>query len=182
MGNREDKILNHGYRVALLAKELGKTIGLSEKEIEHIYITGLNHDIGKQYLDIKILNKKGVLTEREKIYIKMHVLLSTSTAIEKKMDVYIVKGISHHHENFDGTGYPYNLKGNEIPIQSRILRIVDEYDNLMMDTFFGKGLRKQKAIKTMDKDIHKFDQDIYLEFKKMIDNYDIYSSELKAVN
>ncbi|MEJ8554685.1 HD-GYP domain-containing protein [Tepidibacter sp. Z1-5] len=182
MVNREDEILNHGYRVALLAKELGKVVGLSKKEIEYIYITGLNHDVGKKYLDIKILNKKGVLTEREKIYIKMHVLLSTSTAIEKKMDIYIVKGISHHHENFDGTGYPYNLKGDEIPIQSKILRIVDTYDNLMMNTFGGKVLKKQNAIEIMDKDIHKFDRNIYLKFKKMIKNHNIYSSELKAVN
>lgn len=183
MVNREDKILNHGYRVAVLAKKLAEIIGLSKEEVEHIYIAGLSHDVGKEYLDIEILNKKGVLTEREKIYRKMHVLLSTSKAIEKRMDVYIIKGISHHHENFDGTGYPYNLKGNEIPIQSRILRIVDVYDNLMMDTFLGEGLSQRESIEIMEKNIDKFDKKIYMEFKKMIDTYNIYSSELKvAIN
>ncbi|WP_187296256.1 HD-GYP domain-containing protein [Tepidibacter mesophilus] len=180
--NRENKILDHGYRVALLSKKLGQTMELSEEEIDYIYMAALNHDIGKQYLDIKILNKKGEITEREKIYIKMHVLLSTSKAIEKQMDVYIVKGISHHHENFDGTGYPYNLKGYEIPLQSRIIRIVDTYDNLMMGTCFGEGLRREKVIEIMDKDISKFDKDIYLKFRKMIENHDGYLSELKTAN
>ncbi|SHH26592.1 HD-GYP domain-containing protein [Tepidibacter thalassicus] len=179
---KKEQIIEHGYRVASLAKKLAQKIGLSEKEIDYIYLVGLNHDMGKKYLDFKILNKKEMITQKEDVYKKMYVLLSTSIAIEKKMPLYVIKGIMHHCENFDGTGYPYNLKGYKIPIQSRIIRIIDAYDTLMTDNCLNKNFDIQKIIEIMDEEVNNFDINIYLKFKEMLEVDSRNLKKLKVIN
>lgn len=121
-------MISHSYQVAYLAKEIGKKIKLSEEELEQIYFAALLHDIGKVYLDSDILNKKGSLTEDEYNHIKEHSDYGYNIVKNVPGLYQISLFVRHHHERYDGTGYPDKLKGDEIPIESRIICVADAVD------------------------------------------------------
>ncbi len=139
----------HSYRVSKLCESMGKALGLSEDDIKELKTVGLLHDIGKIAIEENILNKKEKLTEEEWEEIKRHPeigyrILSTVNDMSE-MSEYVLA----HHERWDGIGYPKGLKGEEIPLQSRIITIADSYDAMISERSYRDALPEEVAIKEL---------------------------------
>lgn len=124
--NRREEL--HSRRVSVLGVRLAESLGMNAKEIAELRTIGLLHDIGKIAIDESVLNKEGRLTELEWEAIKRHPetgwrILGTVGELGE-LALYVLS----HHERIDGTGYPQGLRGDEIPLQSKIIAIVDAYD------------------------------------------------------
>jgi uncharacterized domain HDIG len=143
------KSFHHRERVAELAAIIAEKLNLGVKTQNDIVLAAYLHDIGKLKLDPNILNKPGKLTPEEYNHIKTHVLHSADYAIEHGFNAKIVGYIRHHHENYDGSGYPNSLQGNDIPIGARIIRVADFYDALTNDRVYRKKFSREEAIKVM---------------------------------
>lgn len=131
---------DHSTRVAEMAYILGRILGISEEELELIYIAGDLHDIGKIGVPDIILNKPDKLENDEWMVMKKHSdigynILSKSNAFEE-----ISKIVLHHHERWDGHGYPEGLKEEEIPLASRILAVCDSVDAMKSDRPYRKSI------------------------------------------
>ncbi len=136
----------HSMRVTLYSLALAKTLNLSDDLLEEIETTGLLHDIGKIAIPEKILLKPGKLTDEEYEIIKSHPELGERLVegIEKlKM---ISSWLKSHHERYDGKGYPDGLKGEEIPISSRIIAIADTYDAMTSTRAYRSALSHEEAM------------------------------------
>lgn len=136
----------HSERVKLLSVELGKYIGLDFKEIELLEHAAILHDIGKIGIDNFILQKQGKLTAKEYSLIKTHPLIGDDILGPIDTLEGVRKTIIQHHERYDGNGYPYGLRGDEISLKARILSVVDTFDAMMTDRPYRKAL-SFKAIK-----------------------------------
>ncbi len=122
----------HLHRMSLYSRALAEAIGLSEEEAEVIELSSPLHDIGKIGIPDSILLKKGPLDEQELKSMRRHPLIGYEI-LENSPSKYLQKGgeiALAHHERFDGTGYPYNLKGADIPLAARIVAIADVFDAL----------------------------------------------------
>ena len=148
---RDSYTRGHSERVAFFAKRIAQEMGLSEKEVNAIYIAGLLHDIGKIGIPDSILLKPGKLSDEEYEIIKLHPVLSHE--LLKHIDVLrdSLPGIKYHHERWDGSGYPEGLKGEEIPLQARILAVADSFDAMTSDRIYRKGISKPEAVNRLKK-------------------------------
>lgn len=155
------KATTHSRRVSKLCEALGIAMGLPQSEINKLRISGLLHDIGKNSIDKRIINKPGPLTEQEWDLIKMHPtigyrILSSSPKMKE-----IAKYVLYHHERFDGLGYPIGLMQDEIPLISRIISVADAYDAMINQRSYRKTLSIDEAIQELLKNKGKqFDPDI----------------------
>ncbi|MHB8072251.1 HD domain-containing phosphohydrolase [Desulfosporosinus fructosivorans] len=136
----------HSYRVSALCEKMGRALGLPVGKVEELKTLGLLHDIGKIAIDVNILNKPGKLTVDEWEQITRHPeigyrILSTVEDMSE-MAEYVLA----HHEKWDGSGYPKRLKAKEIPLQSRIIAIVDAYDAMTSERSYRSPLLKETAI------------------------------------
>lgn len=140
----------HSERVRLLSVELGKSLNLDFKELELLEHAAILHDIGKIGIDNFVLQKQGRLTSREYGLVKTHPLIGDEILgpIENLGDVR--KTIIQHHERYDGTGYPYGLRGEEISLTSRILSVVDTFDAMMTDRPYRKALLLKHVIDELE--------------------------------
>lgn len=138
----------HGHieRVSNLSMVLGRKLGLNEKELEALKYGGILHDIGKIAVPVEILNKPGRLNEEEWEVMKSHSLVGYQIGLplEKNLGP-ALDVIRYHHEKMDGSGYPDNLKGEDIPIFARIVAVTDSYDALITDRPYRKGMFRKEA-------------------------------------
>lgn len=118
---------------------------------ENIYISGLLHDIGKIAIPEKILNKTGHLTEEEYEIMKKHTIKGAEMIRPLNLPKDCVDGIKHHHERFDGAGYPDGLIGGAIPITAAIMAVADSYDAMTSSRPYRKGMKKEDALKEIEK-------------------------------
>ena len=118
----------HSERVARIAVELGREIGLGGDDLGDIYLTGLLHDIGKIGIRDDVLRKPGKLTPEEQDHIQQHVTIGYSILAELRQIRNLLPGVLYHHERYDGKGYPDGLAGENIPLLARILAVADAYD------------------------------------------------------
>lgn len=135
----------HSDRVALYAKRLAIEIGLSSQQCKQIYTTGLLHDIGKIGVPDSVLGKPGRLTDEEFELIKQHPTLGYKILRDLQHLDYTLGGVLHHHEHYDGTGYPKRLAGDDIPLFGRILAVADAYDAMTSDRPYRDGMPTDKA-------------------------------------
>ena len=144
----------HSTRVADTSCALGSLLGLKERDLECLHIAAHLHDIGKIGVPDHIIHKNGRLTENEWILMKEHTLIGYN--ILKKADSLksIAQIILHHHENYNGSGYPHKLKDEEIPFNSRIIAVCDSIDAMLTDRPYRKKLSynlcKQEIIKNSE--------------------------------
>jgi len=134
----------HSERVRFLSLELGRHIGLDFKELEILEQASILHDIGKIGIESFILQKQGKLTPNEYSMIKAHPLIGEEILgpIDNLTEVRQI--IIQHHERYDGKGYPYGLKGDELSLKAKILSVVDTFDAMMSDRPYRKALSLQK--------------------------------------
>ncbi|PKM65761.1 MAG: diguanylate cyclase [Firmicutes bacterium HGW-Firmicutes-2] len=159
----------HSRRVSELSKILGKAIHLSEEKIKEIEMVGLLHDIGKIGVDENILNKTGRLTEEEYEAVKQHPeigfrILNTSNEM-LRLSNYVL----YHHERWDGKGYPTGIKGDNIPIQSRIIAIVDTFDAITSERPYRPARSIEMALEELKENAGtQFDPYLVMAFVKAI--------------
>lgn len=137
---------NHSKNVARYAVSLGKSLGLSEKELSSIRYGAVLHDIGKIGIPDVILNKPGQLSEDEYKIIMGHPSIGASILapidfLQDSRDI-----VQHHHERYDGGGYPFGLKGESIPFAARVVGIADSWDAMTSDRSYRHALRREKAV------------------------------------
>ncbi|MFC1806833.1 HD domain-containing phosphohydrolase [Candidatus Omnitrophota bacterium] len=161
---------------AVIAKELEKLIPdvkFNQQIYDNLHIAALLHDVGKIGISDKILNKQDSLTGEEEAELKRHAIIGESILQPIKEIGGAFDLIRHHHENFDGTGYPDGLKGKEIPVVSRIIAVANTYDTMISDRPHRKALRRSVAIKEIkDKAGTQFDPIVVEAFIKTLKNSD----------
>ena len=140
----------HVDRVAGLAVAVGEKMGLSEDELEALRYGGALHDVGKIRIPEAILNKPGALDPDEWKIMQSHAEAGCKICMPLKKTLGPALGIiRHHHEKLDGSGYPDGLKGEQIPMITRIMAVVDIYDALITDRPYRKGLGKEKTFEIL---------------------------------
>ncbi|MGH8491871.1 MAG: HD-GYP domain-containing protein [Moraxellaceae bacterium] len=171
LGERDLCTAEHSDRVEALALELGKAVGLSSLELHQLAYVARLHDIGKIGIPDNVLLKPGRLDASEMQEMKTHpergykILL----AIEDS-DLGIAKGVLHHHETFDGLGYPHGLKGEDIPHASRIVALADCYDAMASDRPYHQGRSHEDIISIMfERSSAKFDPWLSGKFLSVIE-------------
>jgi len=128
----------HSIRVANMAYNLGKALGMTEKELKVIYIAGDLHDIGKIGVPDNVLNKPSKLEFDEWKLMKKHCDIGYNILSKVNTFKDISQIVLYHHERWDGKGYPEGLKEEEIPFESRILAICDSIDAMKSDRIYRK--------------------------------------------
>lgn len=159
----------HSHKVSALCESFSRVLGLTEGETEELRTVGLLHDIGKIAIDESILKKQEKLTQDEWEEIKRHPeigyrLLSTVNDMSE-MAQYVLS----HHEKWDGSGYPKSLKGEEIPLQSRIIAIADAYDAMTSERNYRIALSQAGALQELQKNAgSQFDPELIKVFIEQI--------------
>jgi HD-GYP domain-containing protein (c-di-GMP phosphodiesterase class II) len=143
----------HAKRVREYSCAIANHLGLSKEQVSDISTAALLHDIGKIGISTEILNKPGKLTEEEFTVIKLHPTY-TKTILEKISGFYVIAKYAYsHHENYNGTGYPRGLKGDEIPFESQIIQVADAYDAMTSERAYRKALSSKVALEVIRKEI-----------------------------
>lgn len=144
---------NHSLSVAKASLELGEKTGLKGMEMENLAYAALLHDIGKMKINKTIIQKDGVLTEKERRIIRLHPLYGAKQIYPKDIFPADVRtGILMHHENYNGTGYITKFHGREIPVIARIIRITDSYDAMQDDRPYQKHREKEEILQILEEE------------------------------
>ncbi|QJB56951.1 HD-GYP domain-containing protein [Pseudodesulfovibrio sp. zrk46] len=140
---------NHSEEVAVMAQTIGQQMGLSAKQADILHVAGHLHDIGKVGIQDSILKKRGPLTKSEFNIIKRHPEIGAqimAPVLPFSGKNGIVKMILHHHERFDGKGYPHGLKGHEIPLGARIIAVADSLSAMLQHRPYRKAMSYEQAL------------------------------------
>ncbi len=161
--------LRHGISVSNLAYAVAKELALPEEQCYDLAIAGILHDIGKLKLTGYIDGReRDPLVIEELKYVRMHSTLGYEELKDQGYSDFILKSILYHHENYDGSGYPENLAGEEIPIGARILRVCDVYCALTSDRPYRKAFDRETAIELMIEEVKNFDMRVFLAFQRVV--------------
>jgi putative two-component system response regulator len=139
----------HTQRVAEAARRLGERLGLPQAALDALYRGGIIHDIGKIGVSESILLKGGPLNSHEWSRMQAHPIIGEGIVAPLKSGTSLLPIIRHHHERFDGQGYPDGLCGDQIPILARIVCVCDAYDALVNDRPYRAGLGRDEAIEIL---------------------------------
>lgn len=146
--------IHHSERTAQLAVMIGQALDLLDAQLEDLELAALLHDIGKLGIPESIRSKAGQLTEAEFFLMQQHPEIGWK--IMQRMNGAITKtvrlAIYHHHENYDGSGYPGKLKGEAIPLEARIIRIADTFDAITHSRGIRVPLSLLEALEIMEND------------------------------
>lgn len=151
LGERDFVTEGHARRLEELCLKIGKKIDLSRKQLLNLSLLAQVHDIGKVGIPDRILFKEGLLDESERKIMQLHCEKGYRIAVSSANLPEIADLILKHHENWDGSGYPLGIKGEEIPIECRILAIADAYDAMTSDRPYRKATSSQNAIEELKK-------------------------------
>jgi response regulator RpfG family c-di-GMP phosphodiesterase len=135
----------HSERVCYYSDFISKHLSFSPKERSELQIASYLHDIGKIGISNRFINKKGTLTPTDWAIIKQHTKKSIELLIPLNLSSNILSYIQHHHERYDGAGYPDGLAGEQIPLGARIIAISDSYDSMTSDRPYRKPLTNGDA-------------------------------------
>jgi putative nucleotidyltransferase with HDIG domain len=142
---RDRYTAGHSAAVAIYARDIARRLGLSESEQELVHLCGLVHDVGKIGLAAGLLEKPGALTLEERRQMEQHSVIGER--ILRNVDDYglIAAVVRHHHERYDGLGYPDNLAGDEIPLLARIIAVADSYNAMTSDRPYRDAMPSRVA-------------------------------------
>ncbi|MFC1913791.1 diguanylate cyclase [Chloroflexota bacterium] len=143
---RDPSTIDHSKKVSEYALTIADSLNLSPKDKNRLEICALLHDVGKLGINDAILNKPGKLNEKEWEVVKNHPQLGTSIASRAPQLAPCLPGILHHHERYDGMGYPKGLKGDDIPLDARILAIADAFAAMTLPRPYATTLSQEEAL------------------------------------
>ena len=140
----------HSERVSKYAQLIGAELGFSAEEQEHLLYAGLLHDVGKIGVADAILNKPGKLTPLERQMIQEHPVIGANIIETVHSLSCIVDDVRHHHERYDGRGYPVGLDSEDIPLRSRVLAVADTFDAMTTDRVYRRALSVDFTIEEIE--------------------------------
>ena len=143
---KDPQTCGHSVRVAIYAAVVAEGLELTPREREEVYLSGLLHDVGKIGVPEEIFHKSTSLTEEEFDLVKRHPDHGWKILHRLEDLQHILPGVVHHHESFDGSGYPDQIAGEDIPLVASILAAVDAYDALTSDRPYRKGKSHMDAM------------------------------------
>ena len=173
MHEKSHETQEHAERLTYLSKELGKKMKLTQQELDELELVATLHDIGKVGIDDRILNKPGKLNEEEWIEMRKHSEVGYRIAMSSPDLVQIADDILSLHERWDGNGYPQGIEGEEIPLLSRIVQVVDAFDAMTEDRAYRKAMSEKEAAQELRRNAGtQFDPVIVKQFlEKVLPNY-----------
>ncbi|MEZ6190295.1 MAG: HD-GYP domain-containing protein [Phycisphaerales bacterium] len=176
----------HSERVALIARQLAEAAGLPAQTVERVYLSGLVHDVGKIGVPEAVLTKPGKLTDEEYELVKKHPEIGARIleGIRQMRD--LIPGVLHHHESWDGRGYPHGLAGRDIPLFGRIIGLADAFDAMSSDRTYRNAMPMHKVLDEVRRCSGKqFDPDLVdvfvgLDFTQYLDTIEKHHDRLKV--
>lgn len=169
LDKRDTYTEGHSIRVAEIAKKIGLKLRLKRKEIEALYQAGLLHDIGKIGIPDSILKKDSALTIEERNIIREHCIIGELVLKDVEVLNDLIPAIKHHHERYDGLGYPSEIAHDAIPLFARILCVADSFDAMTSQRSYNKSKSHSDALIELEKcSGSQFDPKIVSHFKTIM--------------
>jgi HD-GYP domain-containing protein (c-di-GMP phosphodiesterase class II) len=148
---RELNAAGHGEMVSRYAEIIGRAIGMTPDQVADLQYAARVHDVGKIFVPERILNKLHPLSDDEFYFVKLHTRVGAEIVGTLPHSEALREAIAHHHEAFDGSGYPGGLRGEQIPLWGRILLIADSYVNMTTDRSYGPAKTSEQALTDLEK-------------------------------
>ena len=176
--------MHHALEVSNMAVLISKELGKDEKFCDDIAVAGVLHDIGKLRVNRYVYSDESddTLVVEQMKYVRMHSAYSRDILRDENYPENIIEAVYHHHENYDGTGYPANLAGEKIPFGARILRICDVYCALTSDRPYRSAFTQEQAMELMAEEVKNFDLKMFLAFQRVIHSGSRKAIELSDVD
>lgn len=173
------KEIAHGIRVSNLAYRVGRQLELPEDICYQLAVAGLVHDIGKlEIMKYMYSRKEGAPLHVEELrYVRTHPALGYAILNEEGYSSEITQWVLYHHENYDGSGYPSNKSGEEIPLGARILRVCDVYTALTTTRSYREAFDSETAVHLMIDEVKNFDMKVFLAFQEVIHEEELPEEE-----
>lgn len=146
MEAKDQYVRGHSEHVAELAKKIGQELGLSDKDVNNLWLAGIVHDVGKVGIAGEILNKPVPLSKYELQLVQSHVEISLEVIEKSSFPSEIRPFVAQHHERLDGSGYPRQLKGNEVVLGGRILAVADVFDAMTAQRPYRLAFTEEETI------------------------------------
>ena len=163
-------LTDHQFRVADVCFKIADRIGMSSEEKYFLAQEALLHDIGKFFVSEDLLMKKGPLKEEEYKKIKDHAILGAEYLERKHFAEGIIRAVRHHHERYDGQGYPDGLKGEKIPINSRIIAVADAFDAMTYGRDYKTPMSQNRVLRELEANaLSQFDPNVVRAFKSLLE-------------
>lgn len=161
---------NHSQRLAELALAVAEEMGLSEEQKEHLHWAALLHDIGKIGIPDKVLRKPGPLSPEEWALMKQHPAIGAEILRKVQGLRPVARIIAAHHERWDGSGYPQGLRGEDIPLEARILAVVDSYSAMIDERIYHPAIPHEEALEEIRRNAGKlYDPRVVETFFKVLE-------------
>lgn len=163
--------LEHGIYVSCLVRDLARELALDENIVYQMQIAGMLHDIGKLKLTNYLYGNEEIespLVIEEMKYVRMHPMLSYEILKRYGYNGFILESVRYHHEDYDGSGFPSNLVGDEIPLGARMIRVCDVFAALTTDRPYRRRFEIDEAVSLMIDEIKHFDMRIFLAFERVV--------------
>jgi len=168
----------HSERVCRFSVLLARELGLPEDEVENVKHAALLHDIGKIGMSERILRKEGGLTAAEYAMVQEHPAVGAQILSPVRAFAPCMAGVRHHHERYDGMGYPDGLKGEDIPVTARIILIADTFDSITSDRSYRRARTAEYAVKQLRANAgRQFDPRCVEAFLRLLAQRKIYREE-----
>lgn len=170
----------HGIEVSRLAGKLARELRLDNEFCHDIEVAGMLHDIGKLRASTYLYGgEENTLNVEKMRYVRMHAKAGYEVVKSEGYPDRVCEMILHHHENYDGTGYPDNLIGDNIPLGARILRVCDVFVALTSDRPYRKAFDSKTAVELLIEEVRHFDMKIFLPFQSIV-HEEIQARELRG--
>lgn len=165
---RDPGLAGHHQRLGDHARNFALRLGYSAADAATFKLSAEIHDIGKMAIPETILNKVSRLTPTELMMIKQHAPIGHELISPLGLEQSVLDAVLHHHENYDGTGYPAGIGGKEIPVFARMMRVCDSFDAITEDRPYHQGVSWREALDIMERDERFYDRELLQEFANMI--------------
>ena len=164
--------MHHALEVSNMAVLISKELGKDEKFCDDIAVAGVLHDIGKLRVNRYVYSDESddTLVVEQMKYVRMHSAYSRDILRDANYPENVIEAVYHHHENYDGSGYPDGLKGTDIPEMSRILRTCDVFSALITNRSYRKAFDKKTAMAIMIDEVEDYDMEVFLAFQRVFND------------
>jgi len=167
---KDPALAEHQGRTSATAQRFATSIGCSEVETESLVLGLSLHDFGKLLIPDSILQKPGRLSSAELSLVQRHPELGHGLLEPLGLDSRVNAIVLHHHENYDGSGYPAQLRGEDIPLLARAARILDSFDALTEDRPYHRGRSPAAALETLERDARMYDPGLLAAFREIAED------------